>query len=245
MVVEAIQNMERKLDRLVSFDERSRDYPIRALIDTTVTPRSYTWGCDIYNDQGQEGACVGFSWSHELAAKPKVIPTDNAYALRIYHRAQQLDEWPGEDYDGSSVLAGAKAVQEIKNSLSLPLLGEYRWAFGTDDLIFAIGYKGPAVLGINWWTNMWEPQPDGFLHVDGEIAGGHAILCRGVRLVKKDTALPMTIGNVDRFKSYFLLHNSWGQGWGNGGTAKVRVQGMDKLLADSGEACIPVLRRAA
>jgi hypothetical protein len=243
MVVEAI--MERTFDRLPEFDERSRQYPIRALIDTSVTPRSYTWGCDYYNDQGQEGACVGFSWSHELAAKPKVVPTNNSVAQEIYYRARQLDSWPGEDYDGTSVLAGAKAVMERLNHLDRPLMGEYRWAFGTNDLIFAVGYKGPAVLGIDWYTNMFETDEGGYVHVDGEIAGGHAILCRGVRLVKKDRLLPLTLDNIDRFKSWFLLHNSWGPNWGVNGTAKVRVAGMDELLTAGGEACIPVLRRYA
>jgi hypothetical protein len=242
MRVEAI--MERTLDRIPHFDPLSRNYPIRALIDSTKQPRSYTWGCDTYNDQGQEGACVGFAWSHELAARPKVVSTDATVAQNIYHRAQQLDPWPGEDYEGTAVVAGAKAVQEMHNAMNQSYLMEYRWAFDIDDLILAVAYKGPAVLGINWWSNMWNPDDLGFLHVDGQVMGGHAILARGFTARKIDSTLPMSWENLDRFKSYFTLHNSWGRGWGVGGTAKVRVQGMTKLLQDQGEACIPVLRNA-
>lgn len=233
------------LDRIPYEDPRSQAYPIRALIDSTKQPRSYTWGCDTYNDQGQEGACVGFAWSHELAARPKIVPTTYNTAMGIYHRAQQLDPWPGEDYEGTAVIAGAKAVMEMKNSTGQPLLKEYRWAWDVDDLILAVAYHGPAVLGINWWSNMWAPDTAGFVHVDGQVAGGHAILARGFTARKVNSALPMSWENLDRFKSYFTLHNSWGRDWGLGGTCKVRVQGMEKLLADNGEACIPVVRSAA
>lgn len=236
--------MERTLDRIPHFDPLSLNYPIRTLIDTTKVPRSYTWGCDTYNNQGSEGACVGFSWSHELAARPKVVPTDNTIAQNIYHRARQLDPWPGENYEGTAVIAGAKAVQEMHNSMNQSYLAEYRWAFDVNDLILAVGYKGPAVLGINWWSNMWNADSSGFLHVDGQVVGGHAILCRGFTARKVNSALPMSWENLDRRNSYFTLHNSWGPGWGVNGTAKVRVDGMTKLLADEGEACIPVLRAA-
>lgn len=238
--------MERTLDRIYEHDPRSlANYNIRTLLDLTKQPRSYTWGCDTYNDQGQEGACVGFSWSHELAAKPKIVPTNAQMARDIYYRARQLDSWPGEDYDGTSVLAGAKAVMELKNSVGVPLLKEYRWAESVNDLILAVGYKGPAVLGLDWYTGMWYPGENGFVSVSGEVAGGHAILCNGFKFVKKNTALPITWENMDRYKSYFILHNSWGYDWGWGGRCKVRVEGMEKLFAGYGEGCIPVVRSYA
>ena len=162
-----------KLDRLAQFDARSRAYPIRAVVGEK-TPRSYTWACDAYNDQGTEGACVGFAWSHELAARPVVGWTSEADALSIYRRARQLDGWPGEDYDGTSVLAGAKAAKERGRLVS------YRWGFSLDDLILAVGYTGPAVLGVNWYEGMFDTDSSGYVRATGSVAGGHAILCRGV-----------------------------------------------------------------
>lgn len=238
---------DRRLDRLVQFDEKSRSFPAvyGALQDRDF--RSYTWYCDYHNDQGREGACVGFAWSHELAAKPKVVPTDNEYALRIYRRARQLDPWPGEDYDGTSVLAGVKALQEITTSHGSPLITEYRWAFGIQDVLRVLGYRGPLVLGINWYSNMYEPDSKNFIHADGEIVGGHAILAKGVRIVKKDPlgTYPVPWDNVDLDKSYVKLHNSWGVDYGIGGTAYITVRDLDKLLNDDGEACIPVRRTLA
>ena len=117
-----------KLDRRVSFDERSRAFPIRALIAATVEPRSYEWPLDLRLDQGSEGACTGFAVTHEAAAEPfPVTGLTEDTARQVYHRARELDEWPGEAYEGSSVLAAMKAGVE------LGWYSEYRWAFGLDD----------------------------------------------------------------------------------------------------------------
>src|SRR5688572_4651035 len=116
------------LGRLPEFDNRSYAYPIRTLLPTK-QPRSYTWRVGVNLDQGNEGACVGFGWAHELAARPVVVPAiTNQLGLDLYREAQVLDQWPGEDYDGTSVIAGAKAVQRRGH------LTEYRWAFTEPDL---------------------------------------------------------------------------------------------------------------
>jgi hypothetical protein len=212
-----------RLDRCVHFDERSRNFPIRALIPAVAKPRGYTWSVGVQLDQGHEGACTGFAVAHEAAARPVVVPNiDNALARKIYYRARQLDEWEGEDYEGSSVLAAVKAGQEAG------LYGEYRWAFGLDDLILAVGYKGPAILGIPWYTGMMRPDSEGFLRVSGIVEGGHAILTNRVSVRR----------SVRARQRFFELYNSWG-GEANG---KVTDADMDRLLHERGEACIPVKR---
>ena len=212
----------RKFARLKQFDERSRNFPIRALIPAVKKPRGYTWRPQNSLDQGSEGACVGFAWAHELAARPSVMQGVSADLARlIYYDAQALDEWEGADYDGTSVIAGAKAIVERK------YMGEYRWAFGLQDLVIAIGYAGPAVLGLNWYEGMFTTDAEGYVHPSGQIAGGHAILCFGVSMVGR----------------YFKLQNSWGVEWGHFGHARITFDDMDRLLHEQGEACIPVKRR--
>ena len=240
-----IENRLPIVDRLVEFDERSRNY--RAVEGLEDKPfRSYTWSCDVYNDQGYEGACVGYAWSHELSARPAVYRVDDNFAKAIYYRARHLDPWPGEDYDGTSVLAGIKAVMEVLNERNLPLYGEYRWGFGIQDVLRMIGYSGPVVLGINWYMDMYYPDREtGFITPSGELAGGHAILANGIKVVKKDPFLPypVTWDNLDLDKSHVRLHNSWGTSYGMGGDAFVTVRDLAALLHDDGEACIPTLRR--
>lgn len=213
--------MEILLDRRVQFDERSRNFPSSDLRATEMSPRSYTWGCPINLDQGSQGACVGFSWSQELAARPVMVGNiTNRSALAVYAAAKTLDEYPGENYSGTSVIAGAKAIQALGH------LTEYRWAFGLTDLISAVGRHGPAVLGVNWYEGMFNVA-DGRVTISGDVAGGHAILCRGVNIASQT----------------FLLHNSWGRDWGVDGCARISFADMERLLNESGEACIPVRRR--
>ncbi len=209
---------ERTFDRVPGLDPRNRDYPIRTLLGPK-PPRSYTWSCGTWLDQGSEGACVGHAWAHEAAARPVVRPADSALAFGLYRRAQQLDPWPGEDYSGTSVLAGAKAAREKG------LLTEFRWAFGLDDLLSAVSRHGPVVLGVNWYEGMFDTT-NGFLSVSGRLAGGHAILATGVRL--RDESV--------------LLHNSWGQGWGVNGKARIRFADLQTLLSQDGDVCVPVVR---
>lgn len=234
--------MNRKLDRVVKFDERSRAYSIAAVL-TDDAIRSYTWACDACNNQGQEGACVGFAWSHELSAKPAVTPVGATKAREIYTTAQKLDEWAGENYEGTSVLAGVKAVQQMfRNAKGAPAIAEYRWAFTLKDLVRALGYHGPAVLGINWYDGMFEPDAKGFVRRQGVVAGGHAILARGVKIVRKSDSLPRAWDNVDMDNSYVLLRNSWGRGWGTLGDCKISLMDLGALLREQGEACIPSVR---
>lgn len=207
-------------DRLIEFDERSREYPIRSLV-VDKPRRSYTWSVGVSLDQGNEGACVGFGWAHELNARPVVRPMTNEIARSLYHEAQLLDQWPGENYSGTSVLAGAKAV------MAHGWLTEYRWAFGEDDLALAVGYKGPAVLGVNWYSGMDELSIDRsgrrWASVSGDVRGGHCFITHGY-------SVPLN------------AYKCWNS-WGAPSEFYISAPDMATLLADSGEACVPVIRR--
>ena len=220
---------DRRLDALPQFDARNENFSIRALLATGAKPRSYTWSCKPWLDQGPDGACVGFSMAHELAARPAVIPNmDYSFAKeRIYWEAQRIDEWEGGSYpgavpryEGTSVLAGAKVL------MKLGYLKEYRWAFDLNDLVLAIGYKGPAILGVDWYEGFMHPAADGELKMTGSIVGRHAILAN----------------KVDVKRRRMGLHQSWGQPevWAKAWMSFDTVSSL--LGAQWGEACIPVMR---
>lgn len=218
------------MGRLILFDEKSKNFPIRSAIHAVESkkPRSYSWSCKKTLDQGSDGACVGFAWTHELIARPaEIMSMTNQDAKELYFTAQKLDLWEGGAYpgakvfyEGTAVLAGAKAA------MTTGLIGGYRWAFSIEDLILGIGYHGPAVLGINWYEGMVNPDKNNFIKPTGKVLGGHAILCRSYNHTFK----------------YFILRNSWGQNWGDAGDCKISVEDLKKLLNEDGEACFAIRR---
>lgn len=211
---------KRKLDWMKFFDPRSRQF--RASDVLPGKPRSYTWAVGKWLDQGSEGACVGFAWAHELAAKPKPVPrVDDAYARSIYNEARTVDAWPGEAYEGTSVIAGAKVAKRYG------YYAEYRWCFSAYEIGLAVGHEGPVVLGVDWFEGMFEPNARGFIEPSGLLAGGHAIVCHGVNWKA----------------GYFKVHNSWGKSWGENGEAKISFADMQFLMDNLGEACVPMGRR--
>lgn len=217
---------DRRLDRLVHYDEQSKQYPIRTLVAEKKL-RSYSWSLPTYLDQGSEGACVGFSITHELAARPSEVKVDNAFAMNVYYNAQQIDPWPGGAYpqakpyyEGTDVLSGIKYVQKQG------YYKEYRWAFSLNDALLALGYNGPGVLGCNWREGMMEPDDKGFIHPTGNVVGGHAILVRAVNIKNKTVTLA----------------NSWGKSWGKDGDCYLTWDDFEKVLKDDGEFCIPIGR---
>jgi hypothetical protein len=223
---------DRTFDRVPHFDEKSLEYPIRTLLPEKA-PRSYTWR-HVQTDQGYEGACVGHGVTGDAAARPKPVFGDpvkappaadfiNREAYDVYKEAQRIDYWAGEDYEGTSVLAGMKIGQQRG------WWSEYRWALGpggeaaANDVILAIGYKGPVVMGTWWWSGMSVADDQGFIHPTGRKLGGHCYL----------------LTSYSKRMDAVWTPNSWGgagQGW-------IKRADLVQLLDDEGEAAIPVVRK--
>jgi hypothetical protein len=223
----------RVFDRLVQFDERSLGFGIAEIVPAQ-EPRAKYWTPGLITDQGSEGACVGHGWTGELLASPKPFkPTferANEFAHGIYKRAQVLDPWPGEDYSGTSVLAGAKAIQE------LGYFEQYRWAFSVEQVRDAIIAEGPVVIGVNWYDGMYYTEPNGLVNVSGQRVGGHCLVLTGY---SPRARLQGVKGYVEGFR----WKNSWGTSYGKNGIGFIRIEDLDRLLHEQGEACIPVNRK--
>lgn len=231
-----------RLDRVRHVDLASLNWPVRDIltVDQYTNPRSYTWGLVERLDQGPDGACVGFGFSHELAARPGVVSgVTDLWALHYYWDAQRADDWAGgsypgakPSYDGTSTLAGAR-VGKARGYYK-----EYRWALSLADLVTAVGYQGPAVIGVDWTEDMLEPDDHGFIHSTGEIVGGHCVCIIGVKIIRQAD------GAVDPLRSYFIIQNSWGRSWGTDGRCAITFVEM-MTLWPGGDFCIPVGRTTA
>lgn len=162
-----------------------------------------------------------------------MLPSEpNEFALNLYRSAQKVDEWEGESYEGTSVLAGAK-VAKLGGYIS-----EYRWAFSVDEVLDALAFVGPVVLGVPWFEGMYSTGPGGLVSVSGGQVGGHAILATGFG-VRRFGGL---FGRGGRRELVVRWRNSWGVSYGVGGDGFVRVEDLAGLLKGVGEACVPVVR---
>jgi hypothetical protein len=227
---------ERTLDWRPRFDPRSRSYPARAIIPTRPRRRNKMWRPGPVLDQGREGSCVGHGWYAEAAATPVIvdfteshpaIPRDpSEFAHFVYRSAQKIDPWPGEAYEGTSVLAGAKVMR------NLGFLKEFRWCFSVEETADVVLSKGPVVIGVNWYSGMYE-APGGVLRVAGQLVGGHCLLVIGYHLPFLRDTRPEGL----------ILQNSWGTDWGRDGFAVLPLPDARRLLEqERGEMCMAVRR---
>ena len=181
----------------------------------------YWFGKEWY-DQGGTSQCVVHAWEHYSSGNPhshRALPKPVTGNLtEAYGWCQRNDEWPGEDYDGTSVRAGAKYLQ------SRGLISEYTWAWELDPIVYAILEVGPVVVGTNWYESMFWPDSRGNVTLSGNVVGGHAWLVDGI--------------NTER--RMFRAKNSWGRQWGFNGFFYLPFDVMQRLIREDGEACLAV-----
>ena len=177
---------------------------------------NYWWG-----DQGNTPQCVAYAWNHWLADAPVVHSINPVVPpQRLYESAKRLDEWPGENYDGTSVRGGVKALQ------AAGWVSSYWWTWDVNVLANTILTIGPVVLGTDWFSGMMTPDRNGRVSATGRPVGGHAYVLNG----------------VDTTQRLFRIKNSWGRSWGQGGHAWIGFTDTARLLARQGEACIATER---
>lgn len=177
--------------------------------------------------------CVSYAWDHWLEDGPKTHFYENrdadpewmdpdgeelVNAEKLYKECQRNDQWPGTQYRGTSVRAGAKVLEKAG------LIKEYRWAWDAQTVADAILTKGPVVVGTRWYEDMFYPDSEGIIEKGGDMAGGHAYVLNGVNLEK----------------GLFRLKNSWGEDWGKNGYAYVPIEDIDELIKENGEACLGI-----
>ena len=231
--------LDRRLDRIPQWDERNVNYLVEPVGALPGIKR--VWGMPLYwNDQAQEGACVAFGWSNDANCAPvQQLPLiENRYSFDLYHWFQRHDEWPGENYDGTSVLAGAKGMK------ALGFIGEYRWAQTVEEMAAQIVNVGPVVVGTNWYYGMYYPSRDGKyeLKISGNVVGGHCYLVRGFYPAGVPIVLPN--GATISFPyPTFRMRNSWSQGWGINGDAFMAIDMFRRLLNEGGDICVPKYRK--
>lgn len=208
------------LGRLPAKDEKDKGFLASALLPQEAETRPFRyWNSRGWLNQNPKPHCVGYSWTHLLADGPvthkEALSTQ--FADDLYYECQRNDEWAGENYDGTSVRAGAKVLQKWGR------IGVYRWTWDVQELAQWILLKGPAVAGTVWKTGMFRPNSDGLIKPTGNDEGGHAY----------------EINGVNQRRELLRIRNSWGRGWGKGGYAVISFEDFQALLDADGECCMP------
>lgn len=217
--------MEVKFGRVFKEDTRDEKFPVSEVISNQMPaiPKKNWWADGWHGNQTTTPFCVVYSWSHWFEDGPVIQnatvgrekPLFNT--RRFYDECQLRDQIPGTNYDGTTVRAGAAILKE------LGVISEYRWAFRVEDVIKAVTYLGPMVVGTMWYSRMTEPTSGkAIMHPRGRSEGGHAYLING----------------VDNEHEMFRVKNSWGRNWGIDGHAFISFRNFENLLARQGEACI-------
>jgi len=177
-------------------------------------------------DQGQEGACTGFGLAaviNYLLFKRGAPRGTRVSPHMLYEMAKRYDQWPGEDYEGSSARGAMKGwyrngvcredlwTEEVTDpgdlseearldALRQPLGSFYRVLPRRVDVHAAL-QEVDAVYVTAETHKGWDRVRDGLIEYDPddpsyEAQGGHAFAIVGYN------------------DEGFLIQNSWGEDWG-------------------------------
>lgn len=179
-------------------------------------------------DQGKEGACTGFGLAtvvnYLLRTRRQVPGTMEVSADMLYRLARRYDEWPGEDYDGSSargamkgwhkhgvcstpawVAANKRLTPTVADEAVQNPLGSY-YRVNHKDLVAmhcAITETGILYATANVHAGWDKVDSKGDIPVEAQMLGGHAFA-----IVAYDD-------------QGFWIQNSWGDKWGMKGFARI------------------------
>lgn len=192
-------------------------------------------------DQGREGACTGFA----LAAVINFLAAQKQSPRRVsprmlYELARRYDEWPGEEYEGSSARGAMKgwvrhgvATRDLwpdnvhgadrltgpraADALLSPGGAYFRVAHRqVRDVHAALTEVGAVYVTLMVHDGWWQPNGPATTVVD-ERTGQQAELPVIMR------SGPASSGHAVAFVGYgrdgFIVQNSWGPGWGKDGFA--------------------------
>ncbi len=190
--------------------------------------------CTPIRDQGFEGTCVGHALigAAELLYWRKLGRPPDFSERWAYEKAKVHDEWPGTDYEGSSIrgavkgwakegLCSEKAWPYVAGCPGRPgrtaaaqakayLLAAYERCLGLENMKHAIHHRGPVIAGASIHEGWTSRIPDGLIPFAPSLKtlGGHAFVLVG----------------YDDARGVFWVRNSWGTAWGENGYAGLAYQ---------------------
>ena len=207
-------------------DLRDRIYE-PALLDLALSMDPPDQNMSPIRDQGREGACTGFALASAITfmnrirhhkLDPNAIPPTTSPRM-LYEMAKINDEWPGENYEGSSIRGALKGfynngacsddvapykdgernwylkVEHAKDARKVGLGAYYRLRPEIIDYHAALNETGVIYVSARIHRG-WQNPSRGLIKPSHLTEGGHAFII---------------VGYDD---SGFIIQNSWGDSWG-------------------------------
>ena len=194
-------------------------------------------------DQGTEGACTGFALTGVInLLNMKRGQSFEASPRMLYEMAQKHDEWPGEDYEGSSCRGairgwknmgvcsdddweyivnkpGELTIERAMAARENPLGAYYRLRPNIIDYHAALNEVDALFVSARVHSGWFNPKSDdghslAIIQPNPEPAGGHAFAIVGYNAIG------------------FIVQNSWGERWGTDGFAIWRYADWQANVSD-------------
>lgn len=215
-----------RLGRHLHHDSRSRAYayPTAGL---TLVSTKHTRYIPIL-DQGQVGSCtanagIGCLGTGQFYDTVKDLIASTGYGFDEPHVQQFYSDEETADGDGpyppndngSTGLTCASVLQKHN------LISGYQHTFSLNDALLALT-QTPWIAGMNWYSDMFNPDANGQVHPTGSLAGGHEIVADEL--------------DVENKRVWFS--NSWGAGWGVNGRFFLSWDDFNTLLGQGGDVTI-------
>ena len=225
------KHVARKLDaRRDTLDFRDRMFEATLIEVPTHIPLSDYRGYRIpILDQGQEGACTGFGLAtvaNYLLTRRRVEPDKRPVSARmLYEMARRYDEWPGENYSGSSArgamkgwhkhgvcstrtwdladpagLTQARTTDATRRPLGAYLRVNHKDLVAMHSALAEVGALYASATVHQGWSQVTNK---GVIPYPAPLSGGHAFA-----IVAYD-------------HEGFWIQNSWGADWGMQGFARI------------------------
>jgi len=176
-------------------------------------------------DQKSEGACTGFA----VAAAINILNQRAGREIKVsprmlYEMAKLNDEWPGVEYDGSSLRGaihgwknmgvckedywpynlgrnkGSLTIEAAKNAREHTIGAYYRLKPAISDFHAALNETGVIAVSAKVHKG-WNAPQNGIIEYSDNNQGGHAFIIVGYN------------------EKGFWIQNSWGKSWGDKGVA--------------------------